>query len=175
MRLINFLSSTLTHTYTHRQMPYNYYEIVRFNADTFPPPEEFYIPRIGPDEIVFGWSTVPHDVCPSFQYNTTSENCGTCSPSLTTSNMSICANFSNELHSNIRRNCSIFVRSIICSNITGDLTSSLEVNLRGMHNTVYIVGNFCMVQIFMLFADRLATAKVICVLHVVSTQRRCKN
>ena len=115
---------------------------IRFYADTFPPPEEFSVPSIGPDEIAFSWSRVPHDGCPSFQYNTTSENCGTCSPSLTTSNMTICANFSNELISNISLNCIFFVKSIICSNITGDLTSSLEVNLRGMYNTVYIAGIF---------------------------------
>ena len=103
--------------------------VLNYYTDTILPPRNIDIEHIGPDEITFSWSTVLHDGCPSFQYNITSVNCGTCFPSETTSNMSVCTNF------NINNVCNFSVSSIICGDLEGDVTYKL-VNLQGK-NIIY--------------------------------------
>ena len=101
------------------------------HADTFQSPSEVYLLTVGPNEVTFGWSIIPHDGCSSFNYSINSINCGICSPSVTTSNTSTCRDFGDILLSSTNSVCNFSVQSIICGSITGDM-SFTSINLKGI-------------------------------------------
>ena len=121
----------------------SYYTYDNTAAVTFPPPRQIYLDSIGPNAILFSWSVVEHEGCPIFHYNVDTANCGTCYPSTTTSNTSNCTNFRDVTVSNVNNMCNFTVQSVICGNITGNM-SYILVNLKGNNTISCIIIIMCL-------------------------------
>ena len=98
--------------------------------DSFPPPNNTILDRIGKAEVTFSWSNVEHDGCSSFHYAVNGDNCGTCSPLSTTANSSTCNNFQDILLSE-NNSCNFTVSSVICDDVAGEINFAVII-LKGI-------------------------------------------
>ena len=98
-----------------------------YHVDPLPPPDDIQLTRVKPNELTFNWSSVQPD-CSTLQYELQS-NCGMCTnnPNMLTS--AVC---SFELSAIANGVCNFTVRSTVCGNIMGRLSSPVLVTLRGM-------------------------------------------
>ncbi len=105
--------------------------------DPLPPPNDVQLTHVTQNQLTFDSTSVQRD-CATLRYNIES-NCGTCinnQPTMPTSS----ATCSFELPVNSNDVCNFAVRSTICDNIIGSLSTPVRVTLkRKLITTIYYI------------------------------------
>ena len=78
------------------------------------------------DELIFQWNTVTPS-CEAIHYQINASNCGHC-PNVTNDTTITCVDFSLD-----NQVCLLAVRTVVCDNITGNESRSIQVTLRGTY------------------------------------------
>ena len=92
-----------------------------------PPPERISTQISRPQEILFIWDKALEYICPTLEYNFTSQNCGTCT--VVAPQVVNCTRFQT---STAGINCTFTVWSVVCGNVTGPGSmQSVTVSLKG--------------------------------------------
>ena len=94
-----------------------------------PPPSPGRISTLvaSPQELMFSWNKIIDYVCPTLEYNFTSENCGSCT--LDAPRAVSCIGFQP---SSAGVTCIFTVWSVVCGNVTGpESVQSANVTLQG--------------------------------------------
>ena len=93
-------------------------------VDHYPPPNDIYLMEANFTQLIFLWSSsAPY--CTAVDYHINSSNCGHC-PNVTNDTTVTCSGFS--LDSQV---CSLAIRTVVCDNITGNESRSIQITLRG--------------------------------------------
>ena len=97
-------------------------------------------------QLTFQWSSVAPSYCESARYLINASNCGHC-PNVTNDTTAICIDFALDMYSQV---CLLSVWTVVCDNVTGNESSSVQVNLRGTHisRLSCICNNKCDIIIF---------------------------
>ena len=83
-----------------------------------------------PQELIFSWDKTIEYICPTLEYNFTSENCGSCTVDVIPRAVS-CIGFQTSVTG---ITCIFTVRSVVCGNITGpESVRSANVTLQGYY------------------------------------------
>ena len=99
-------------------------------SDPLPPPIDIHLVIVSPEHLVFSWTSVQSN-CSTLQYNIDSD-CGTCLDVIEkTVNLVTCSfDLSAVIESTML--CSFGISSVICGNISGNLSAPLDVILKGI-------------------------------------------
>ena len=88
-----------------------------------------------PQQLIFSWDQALEYVCPTLEYNFTSQSCGTCATKFNTSRAVSCTEFQT---SPAGINCTFTVWSIVCGNVTGPGSmQSANVTLQGYNYGIH--------------------------------------
>ena len=93
-----------------------------------PPPNSAYLVKANVNQLTFIWNPVTPS-CEAVHYLVNASNCGHC-PNVTNDTTVICTDFTLGTTS-YNQECLLSIRTVVC-NITGNESSSVQVNLRGM-------------------------------------------
>ena len=93
-------------------------------------------------QLEFQWSSVTPS-CEAVHYLINASNCGHC-PDVTNDTTAICTDFALDKYSQV---CLLSVQTVVCDNIFGNESSSVEVNLRGTHIMSHLSCN-TMINVF---------------------------
>ena len=97
-------------------------------TDALPPPSSIRLLNVSQTQLTFSWSSAESN-CVSVQYGLQSD-CGTCTNgSVTARTSKVCI---IEPPDTTETQCSFAVRAIVCGNVSGDPTKSINVKLKGM-------------------------------------------
>jgi hypothetical protein len=77
--------------------------------------------------LVFQWESVAPSCDSVHYYLINASNCGHC-PNITNSTNVTCTGFALDIHDQV---CLLSIQTVVCGNITGNESSSIQVNLRG--------------------------------------------
>ena len=90
------------------------------------PPTDLKLVNVTTNQLSFNWSSVDPQ-CIELSYNiSASPNCGNC---VSSSTSVTCSEF--QLSTFAHNMCTVAVKSIVCENITGTMSSVVHVTLRG--------------------------------------------
>ena len=98
-----------------------------FFSDHRPPPHDIHLMETSANRLVFQWSPVTPS-CETVHYLINASNCGQCL-NKTNDTTVICTDFAVDNYSQV---CLLSVQTVVCDNVTGNESSSVQVNLRGM-------------------------------------------
>ena len=91
--------------------------------EPFPPPTDVELVGNNVSHLTFSWNEVASN-CPSIQYQIVASNCGAC-PNTTLINEATCTGSYTQLLTS--QQCSFAVVTVVCDNITGDVSNSVYV------------------------------------------------
>ena len=106
-------------------------KIIKMKLVPFQPPEGLSIIQadVHLRQLIFSWSPVAPD-CPAIHYNILASNCGSC-PTTTNHTTVACTNVPTD-----GSVCDFSVQSVVCENITGNFSKSIQGLLKDIA-TVY--------------------------------------
>ena len=100
--------------------------ILSKSIDPPPPPTNVQLVGISSEQLIFNWTAVSSN-CSILQYNITS-NCGTCADIIASSTSSVSCSINLSVN---MMPCSFGIQSVICTNMSGNLSTPLLVTLKG--------------------------------------------
>ena len=124
------------------------------NAESSQSPNDVRLSYVQSGRITFNWTSVDA-LCDSISYNIISSNCGRC-PSMTTNTTATCSDVMA-----LGQVCTFAVRTVVCGNITGNMSHPVHVILRGRHALLQI-------------RDYYVTANLVLIIYS-STSSRCPH
>ena len=103
----------------------------------YPPPDKVSISLVdlSSRRLTFIWSSVAPD-CPTIHYNILSSNCGSC-PTTTTYTTVTCTDVPTDGDM-----CTLALETVVCGNVTGNLSDIVQGILKGIIHCVINDHNF---------------------------------
>ena len=105
------------------------------STEPLPPPSNVRLTYLSASEgvLIFKWDAVMSSC--EVLYNIMAKNCGTC-PKTTNSTSVMCT---TDLKKSRQQSCSFAVQTVICNNITGNITEEVHVILQGNFQCMHII------------------------------------
>ena len=104
------------------------YSLHGINIVPYMSPERVSISAVnlGLKEITFTWNPIPTECSAAIHYNILASNCGSC-PTTTNHTNVTCTDIPTNGSRSIT--CSFAVRTVVCGNITGNVSEPLMINI----------------------------------------------
>ena len=92
--------------------------------DPLPSPGKIMLSEVNRNQLTFSWSSASQN-CSALHYNINATNCGECSETTTSNNVTC------NYNSNLPQICTLTIQTVVCGNIVGTTSKPVAVLLKG--------------------------------------------